>query len=55
MTYYEEKEKRDKLGQLQMQAIKESLLDENNKIKKFKEALKSKLILYQQRIQFLKV
>lgn len=53
MTYYEEKEKQDNINELQI--IKETLLDENEKIKKFKEALKDKLIIYQQRIQFLKV
>lgn len=53
MTYYEEKEKQDNINELQ--TIKESLLEENEKIKKFKEALKDKLIIYQQRIQFLKV
>jgi len=53
MTYYEEKEKQDNINELQ--TIKDSLLEENEKIKKFKEALKDKLIIYQQRIQFLKV
>ncbi len=53
MTYYEEKGKQDNIDELQ--TIKETLLEENEKIKKFKEALKDKLILYQQRIQFLKV
>ncbi|UJR25319.1 hypothetical protein I4U23_006670 [Adineta vaga] len=52
MTYYDEKEKQENFDRLQI--IKESLLEENEKIKKFKEALKTKLILYQQRIQFLK-
>ncbi|CAF4251745.1 unnamed protein product [Rotaria sp. Silwood2] len=52
MTYYEAKEKENNIDELQ--AIKESLLEENEKIKKFKEALKDKLIIYQQRIQFLK-
>jgi hypothetical protein len=53
MTYYDEKEKENNLDELQ--TIKESLLEENEKIKKFKEALKDKLMIYQQRIQFLKV
>jgi hypothetical protein len=53
MTYYEEKAKQDNIDELQ--TVKESLLEENDKIKKFKEALKDKLIIYQQRIQFLKV
>ena len=53
MAYYEEKEKQDNLDELQI--VKESLLEENEKIKKFKEALKNKLIIYQRRIQFLKV
>jgi len=53
ITYYEEKEKQDNINELQI--IKDSLLEENEKIKRFKEALKDKLIIYQQRIQFLKV
>jgi len=53
MTYYEEKGKQDNMNELE--TVKESLLEENEKIKKFKEALKDKLIIYQQRIQFLKV
>ncbi len=53
ITYYEEKEKQDDINRLQM--VKESLLEENEKIKRFKEALKEKLIIYQQRIQFLQV
>ncbi len=53
VTYYEKKEKHDNLNELQ--TVKESLLEENEKIKRFKEALKEKLIIYQQRIQFLKV
>lgn len=53
MTYYEEKEKQNHLDELQI--IKDTLLEENEKIKKFKEALKDKLIIYQQRIQFLQV
>ncbi|CAF1084943.1 unnamed protein product [Rotaria sordida] len=52
MTYYEAKGKENNIDELQ--TIKESLLEENEKIKKFKEALKDKLIIYQQRIQFLK-
>ncbi|CAF3353953.1 unnamed protein product [Rotaria sp. Silwood1] len=52
MTYYEAKEKENNIDELQI--IKESLLEENEKIKKFKDALKDKLIIYQQRIQFLK-
>jgi hypothetical protein len=53
ITYYEEKEKQDDINRLQI--VKESLLEENEKIKRFKEALKEKLIIYQQRIQFLQV
>lgn len=53
MTYYEEKGKEDNIDQLQ--TVKESLLEENEKIKKFKQALKDKLVIYHQRIQFLKV
>jgi hypothetical protein len=53
MTYYEEKGKQDNMNEFEI--VKESLLEENEKIKKFKEALKDKLIIYQQRIQFLKV
>jgi len=53
MTYYNAKEKQDNINELQI--VKQSLLEENEKIKKFKEALKDKLLIYQQRIQFLKV
>lgn len=53
MTYYEEKSKQNDV--IKLQNIKESLVEENEKIKKFKEALKDKLIIYQQRIEFLKV
>ncbi|CAF0757489.1 unnamed protein product [Adineta steineri] len=52
ISYYKEKEKQDNIDELQ--TIKQSLLEENEKIKKFKEALKDKLLIYQQRIQFLK-
>ena len=53
LTYYEAKEKQDNSEQLQI--IKQTLLDENDKIKKFKEVLKEKLIVYQERIHFLQV
>ncbi|CAF0931482.1 unnamed protein product [Adineta ricciae] len=53
MTYYYEKERPEQDSE-RLQAVKASLLEENEKIKKFKEALKRKLLLYQQRIQFLK-
>ena len=53
MTYYEEKGKPEPVDDLQ--TVKESLLEENEKIKKFKEALKEKCLVYQQRIQLLKV
>lgn len=53
MTYYEEKEKQSNADQLQL--IKQTLFEENEKIKRFKEALKEKLLVYQERIQFLKV
>lgn len=53
MTYYEEKDKQDNIEQLQ--TVKDSLLEENEKIKKFKQALKEKLLVYHRRIQFLKV
>ena len=53
MTYYNAKEKQDNINELQI--VKQSLLEENEKIKKFKEALKDKLLIYQQRIQSLKV
>ena len=52
MTYYEEKGKPEPADDLQ--TVKESLLEENEKIKKFKEALKEKCLVYQQRIQLLK-
>ncbi|CAF0803970.1 unnamed protein product [Adineta steineri] len=52
ISYYKEKEKQDNIDELQ--TIKQSLLEENEKIKRFKEALKDKLLVYQQRIQFLK-
>ncbi|CAF1584584.1 unnamed protein product, partial [Didymodactylos carnosus] len=52
ITYYEEKEKQDDQNQLQI--VKESLLNENEKIKKFKDALRNKIQIYQQRIRFLK-
>ncbi|CAF3868884.1 unnamed protein product, partial [Rotaria magnacalcarata] len=51
MIYYEEKVKQNNIDELQ--TIKESLLNENEKIKKFKDALKDKLIIYQKRIQLL--
>ncbi|CAF1573209.1 unnamed protein product [Adineta ricciae] len=53
MTYYNEKERPEQDFE-RLQSVKASLLEENEKIKKFKEALKRKLLLYQQRIQFLK-
>ena len=53
MTYYNAKEKQDNINELQI--VKQSLLEENEKIKKFKVALKDKLLIYKQRIQFLKV
>lgn len=53
LTYYEAKEKQDDSEQLLI--IKQTLLDENDKIKKFKEVLKEKLIVYQERIHFLQV
>ena len=53
MTYYDEKEKQTDSDQLQL--IKQTLFEENEKIKRFKEALKEKLLVYQERIQFLKV
>lgn len=54
MTYYNEKERPEQDSE-RLQSVKMSLLEENEKIKIFKEALKRKLLLYQQRIQFLKV
>ncbi|CAF3297524.1 unnamed protein product [Rotaria socialis] len=51
MIYYEEKVKQNNIDELQ--TIKESLLNENEKIKKFKDALKDKLTIYQKRIQLL--
>ena len=53
LTYYEAKEKQENSEQLQI--IKQALLDENDKIKKFKDALKERLIIYQERIHFLQV
>ena len=53
MTYYDEKEKQNDIDKLQ--TIKQCLLEENEKIKRFKEALKEKLVIYQERIEFLKV
>lgn len=53
LTYYDEKDKQDNVDHLQI--VKDSLLEENEKIKKFKQALKEKLALYQQRIRYLKV
>jgi hypothetical protein len=53
MTYYEAKDKHDNIEQLQ--SIKQSLLNENDKIKKFKEALKNKLMIYHERMELLKV
>ena len=53
LSYYNEKDKQDNIDHLQI--VKDSLLEENEKIKKFKQALKEKLTLYHQRIRCLKV